>query len=40
MAWLLDKVDACLLDVWLGVVRHAIHATAEAGRPLSGSHSV
>jgi len=40
MACLLDTVDACVLNLWLGVVRHAIHGTAEAGRLLSESHSV
>jgi len=40
MACLLISVDACVLNVWLGVVRHAIHDTEEAGRPLSESHSV
>jgi hypothetical protein len=40
MACLLFPVDAFVLNVWLGVVRHAIHDTEEAGRPTTGSHSV
>jgi len=41
MACLLFAVDACVLNVWLGVVRHAIHDTEEAGRlNSSASHSV
>jgi hypothetical protein len=34
-------VDACVLNVWLCVARHAIHDTEEAGRRLlTGSHYV
>jgi hypothetical protein len=40
MACLLLAVDACVLNVWLCVVRHAIHDIEGAGRPLLGSHSV
>jgi len=40
MACLLSLVDAFGLNVWLGVARHAIHATKEAGRRTTGSHSV
>jgi len=40
MACLLTLVDAFVLNVWLGVVHHAIHDTEEAGRLLSESHSV
>jgi hypothetical protein len=41
MACLLFLVDAFVLNVWLGVVRHAIHDTEEAGHlQLARSHSV
>jgi len=41
MACLLFAVDACVLNVRLGVVRRANHDTEEAGRFTSAaSHSV
>jgi hypothetical protein len=40
MACLLLPVDACVLNVWLCVARHAIHDTEEAGLPPPASHSV
>jgi len=41
MVCLLYSVDACVLNMWLGVACHAIHVTKKADRlPLAGSHSV